>query len=85
MLIKRAALEQNREAVFTISPVERAFFFDNLLVRIHFNIMMIRWSGLAPQLRSSRTARLCSPCLLYRQEMNVNIRILVYLVIYDSG
>ena len=24
-----------------------AFFIDNLLVRIHFIIMMIRWTGLA--------------------------------------
>jgi len=28
--------------------VERDFFIDNLLVRIHFNIVMIRWTGLAP-------------------------------------
>jgi len=27
---------------------EREFFIDNLLVRIHFIIVMIRWSGLAP-------------------------------------
>ena len=27
---------------------EREFFIDNLLVRIHFIIMMIRWIGLAP-------------------------------------
>ena len=27
---------------------EREFFIDNLLVRIHFIIMMIRWTGLAP-------------------------------------
>jgi len=27
---------------------ERDFFVDNLLVRIHFIIVMIRWSGLAP-------------------------------------
>jgi len=27
---------------------ERAFFNDNLLVRIHFIIVMIRWTGLAP-------------------------------------
>ena len=29
-------------------PVEREFFIDNLLVRIHFIIVMIRWTGLAP-------------------------------------
>ena len=29
-------------------PSERKFFIDNLLVRIHFIIVMIRWTGLAP-------------------------------------
>jgi len=28
--------------------VEREFFSDNLLVRIHYIIVMIRWTGLAP-------------------------------------
>jgi len=28
--------------------LERDFFIDNLLVRIHFVIVMIRWTGLAP-------------------------------------
>ena len=27
---------------------EREFFTDNLLVRSHFIIVMIRWTGLAP-------------------------------------
>jgi len=27
---------------------EREFFIDNLLVRIHFIIVMIKWTGLAP-------------------------------------
>jgi len=27
---------------------EREFFIDNLLVRIHFIIVMTRWTGLAP-------------------------------------
>ena len=27
---------------------EREFFIHNLLVRIHFIIVMIRWTGLAP-------------------------------------
>ena len=27
---------------------EREFFIDNLLVRIHFIIVMVRWTGLAP-------------------------------------
>jgi len=26
----------------------KEFFIDNLLVRIHFTIVMIRWTGLAP-------------------------------------
>ena len=30
------------------SPPARDFFVDNLLVRIHFIIVMIRWTGLAP-------------------------------------
>ena len=29
-------------------PPKREFFIDNLLVRIHFIIVMIRWTGLAP-------------------------------------
>ena len=29
-------------------PAEREFFIDNLLVRIHYIIVMIRWTGLAP-------------------------------------
>ena len=34
----------------TVSTValEREFFIDNLLVRIHFIIVMVRWTGLAP-------------------------------------
>ena len=31
-----------------VSPIEREFFTDNLLVRIHFIMVMIRWTGLAP-------------------------------------
>jgi len=37
---------------FTVSVLrtlrERDFFSDNLLVRIHFSNVMIRWTGLAP-------------------------------------
>ena len=29
-------------------PTESEFFINNLLVRIHFIIVMIRWTGLAP-------------------------------------
>jgi len=28
--------------------LEREFFIDDLLVRIHYIIVMIRWTGLAP-------------------------------------
>jgi len=28
--------------------LEREFFIDNLLVRIHYIIVMIKWTGLAP-------------------------------------
>ena len=31
-----------------VSVQEREFFIDNLLVRIHFIIVMIGWTGLAP-------------------------------------
>ena len=30
------------------ASLQREFFIDNLLVRIHFIIVMIRWTGLAP-------------------------------------
>ena len=48
--------------VFTLSsssptPVVREFFIDNVLVRIHFIIVMIRWTGLAPwELRGGQSA-----------------------------
>jgi len=32
----------------TLQPREREFYIDNLPVRIHFSIVTIRWSGLAP-------------------------------------
>jgi len=34
--------------VETLPERERELFIDNLLVRIHFIIVMIRWTGLAP-------------------------------------
>jgi len=45
---------------------EREFFIDNLLVRIHFIIVMIRWTGLAPwefefPLPDSRTSTFLVP------------------------
>jgi len=35
-------------ASLALEPRDREFFTDNLLVRIHFIIVMIRWTGLAP-------------------------------------
>jgi len=32
----------------TCGPTERLLFIANLLVRIHFVIEMIKWTGLAP-------------------------------------
>ena len=32
----------------SVDPVEGEFFIDDLLVRIHFIIVMTRWTGLAP-------------------------------------
>ena len=50
------AREDQREPLFQECPEafcplhtrERDFFIDNLLVRVHFIIVMIRWTGLAP-------------------------------------
>jgi len=36
------------DVVATHPQREREFFIDNLLVRIHSIIVMIRWTGLAP-------------------------------------
>jgi len=49
-VLMRSLLE-SRECVlrvFSVSSSEREFFVDNLLVRIHFIMVMIRWTGLAP-------------------------------------
>ena len=47
---------------------ERAFFIDNLLVRVHFIVVMILWTGLAPweiefPFPGSRTSTLLSAVL----------------------
>ena len=39
---------QNRKSVREGVRDQREFFIENLLVRIHFIIVMIRWTGLAP-------------------------------------
>jgi len=44
--------------------VEREFFVDNLLVRIHFIIGMIRWTGLAPWDRVQPRVRQRLQCLV---------------------
>ena len=36
------------QSPFGLGRFEREFFIENLLVRIHFIIVMIRWTGLAP-------------------------------------
>ena len=38
----------HRQSIVGLNVKEREFFIDNLLVRIHFIIVMIRWTGLAP-------------------------------------
>jgi len=40
-------MQHSEEVVFACSG-EREFLLDNLLVRLHFIIMMIKWTGLAP-------------------------------------
>jgi len=42
------ALDENARGCAPPALCEREFFIDNLLVRIHFIIVMIRWTGLAP-------------------------------------
>ena len=41
-------MPDNIEGSVSKSAEEREFFIDNLLVRIHLIIVMIRWTGLAP-------------------------------------
>ena len=43
-----AWIRRRGPGVFGSSVKEREFVIDNLLVRIHFIIVMIRWTGLAP-------------------------------------
>ena len=49
----------HRRAQLLLHPrqhLQREFFIDNLLVRIHFIIVMIRWTGLARRSPCSRTS-----------------------------
>ena len=58
---RRARGRRSRSAgAPTCPPREREFFIDNLLVRIHFIIVMLRWTGLAPW-EFDRAAPVCRP------------------------
>ena len=48
MGIANAAQSRAAPEVRLLLLTQREFFIDNLLVRIHFIIEMIWWSGLAP-------------------------------------
>jgi len=48
MLRRRRLQDGPRPRVENLVTREREFFIDNLLVRIHFIIVMIRWTGLKP-------------------------------------
>jgi len=43
------ARARTAEARPRVSPPEREFFIDNLLVRIHYIIVMMKWTGLSPR------------------------------------
>ena len=45
---KSTAKTPNLQELHPPATVERKFFIDNFLVRIHFVIVMIKWTGLAP-------------------------------------
>jgi len=48
--IRHALAARTRgEPVHVFARTEREFFIDNLLVRIHLIIVLIRWTGLAPR------------------------------------
>jgi len=46
---------------------EKEFFIDNLLDRIHFVLVMIRWTGLAPWEFEHTTCRETAPSLVVRR------------------
>jgi len=48
MSLKQQVLMHHADTNVEGDDPERVFFIDNLLVRIHFIIAMIRWTGLAP-------------------------------------
>jgi len=60
-------------------PLETEFFIDNLLVRIHFIIVMIRWTGLAQWwFEFPFPGRLTSTFLPELEPLNQTLQILVF-------
>ena len=45
--MEERTLETSKKRL-AVAQREREFFIDNLMVRIHFVIVMMRWTGLAP-------------------------------------
>ena len=75
------------------TPHEREFFIDNLLVRVHFIIVMIRWTGLASREFEFPLSGSLTPTFLRRAVMlaraedpsgvrYVYIHIYIYIYIY---
>ena len=59
-------------------PTEREFFIGNLLVRIHFILVMIRWTGLAPwEFEYPFPGSLTSTFLEGRQDVLVRCHVVV--------
>ena len=59
-------------SVLTISHLsrERQFFIDNVLVRIHFIIVMTSWTGLAPWELVNRPCAMGVLCVLLVTDSN---------------
>jgi len=47
-MLEKKILQQPLPETRKVRAPEGEFFIDNLLVRIHLIIVMIRWTGLAP-------------------------------------
>ena len=78
-----AVYRVHRPLTRSVVEIEREFFIDNLLVRIHSIIVMIRWTGLAPwefefpfpgRLASTFLGRkdMCS-CMRLRREVQMGV------------
>ena len=48
LTVPRVSLDLEPVTLSVETPPEREFFIDNLLVRIHFIIVVIWWTGFAP-------------------------------------